>query len=62
MPVAELYRRQAALLVSVVPFVAVEKSFAPKAARRSICSCATCRAFRWTLISPICPSRIATPR
>jgi predicted nucleotidyltransferase component of viral defense system len=30
MPVAELYRRQAALLVSVVPFVAVEKSFALK--------------------------------
>ena len=30
MPVADLYRRQAALLVSVVPFVAVEKSFALK--------------------------------
>lgn len=30
MPVAELYRRQAALLVSVVPFVAAEKSFALK--------------------------------
>jgi predicted nucleotidyltransferase component of viral defense system len=30
MPVAEIYRRQAALLVSVVPFVAVEQSFALK--------------------------------
>jgi Nucleotidyl transferase AbiEii toxin, Type IV TA system len=30
MPVAELYRRQAALLVSVVPFVDAEKSFALK--------------------------------
>jgi predicted nucleotidyltransferase component of viral defense system len=30
MPVAELYRRQAALLVSVVPFVASEKCFALK--------------------------------
>ena len=30
MPVAELYRRQAASLVSVVPFVAAEKSFALK--------------------------------
>jgi predicted nucleotidyltransferase component of viral defense system len=30
MPVAELYRRQAALLFSVVPFVAVEKSLALK--------------------------------
>ena len=30
MPVAELYRRQAALLVSVVSFVAAEKSFALK--------------------------------
>jgi predicted nucleotidyltransferase component of viral defense system len=30
MPVAELYRRQVALLVSVVPFVAAEKSFALK--------------------------------
>jgi hypothetical protein len=30
MSVAELYRRQAALLVSVVPFVAMEKSFALK--------------------------------
>jgi len=30
MPVAELCRRQAVLLVSVVPFVGVEKSFAHK--------------------------------
>lgn len=30
MPVSEAYRKQAALLVGAIPFVAVEACFAPK--------------------------------
>jgi hypothetical protein len=62
MPVAELYRGQAAMPVSVVPFVAVGKCFAPKGgtAINLFGGCGTCRAFRWTFISPIFPWRIDT--
>jgi hypothetical protein len=45
MPGDDGYRKQVALLVKILPLIAVETVFALKGERPSICSCATCPGF-----------------
>jgi len=50
MPVAENYRRQVALLMKVMPFVAAEKCFALRGGTAIISLSVTCLGFRSILI------------
>jgi hypothetical protein len=50
MPAAELYRRQAALLVKAIPLVAAETCFALKGGTAIISLCGTCPVSRWISI------------
>jgi hypothetical protein len=50
MPVAELYRRQVALLIKVIPLVAAESCFALKGGNAINLFIATCRDSRWISI------------
>ncbi len=62
MPADERYVRQMGLLVRALPLVAKEKCFALKGGTAINLFVRTCRACRWTSISPTCRSRIGARR
>lgn len=55
MPFSELYRRQVALLIRALPYVAEEECFALKGGTAINLFIRKCRACRWTSISHTCP-------